>query len=58
MINFFKKSWINTSCKNELPPDYHNNKHYIMMEMMRVDDCTGTLNGEHVPNAFEKENFR
>lgn len=29
-----------------------------MMEMMRVDDCAGMLNGEHVPNAFEKENFR
>ncbi len=29
-----------------------------MMEMIRVDDCAGMLNGEHVPNAFEKENFR
>lgn len=53
----FRKSWIDSSAKNELPPDYHNDKHHIMMEMMRVDDCVGTLNGEHVPNAFEKENL-
>lgn len=54
---FFRKSWIDTSAKNQLPPDYHNDKHHIMMEMMRVDDCVGTLNGKHVPNAFEKENL-
>lgn len=53
----FKKSWIDSSRKDELPPDYHNDKHHIMMEMMRVDDCVGTLDGKHVPNAFEKENL-
>ncbi len=54
--NLFKKSWIDSSNKNKLPPDFYNDKHHIMMEMMRIDDCKNTLNGKHVPNAFEKEN--
>ena len=54
----FRNSWINSSeSKNEIPPDYHNDKYHIMMEMMRIDDCIGTLNNEHVPNAFEKESI-
>lgn len=52
----YRKSWINSSgSKKEVPPDYHNDKLHIMIEMMRVDDCIGILNNEHVPNAFEKE---
>lgn len=30
--------WIDSSGKNELPPDYYNNELQIMMEVMRVDD--------------------
>lgn len=52
----FRKSWTDSSAKDELPPDFHNDKHHIMMEMMRVDDCIGTLDGKHIPNVFEKEN--
>ena len=36
----FSKSWINSSSKADLPPDFHNNKHKIMMEFMRVDDSS------------------
>lgn len=54
----YMNSWINSSVsKKEVPPDYHNDKYHIMMEMMRLDDCVGTLNNKHVPNAFEKENI-
>ncbi len=51
----FRKSWGDSSAKNTLPPDYHNDKHHIMMEMMRVDDCVGKVDNEHIPNSFEKE---
>lgn len=30
--------WINSSGKNELPPDYYNDELQLMMEVMRVDD--------------------
>lgn len=33
------KQWINTSGKNDPPPDFYNKKHQIMMDVMRVDDC-------------------
>ena len=52
----FRKSWIDSSAKKDLPPDFHNDKHHIMMEVMRIDDCIGTIEDKHIPNAFEKEN--
>ncbi len=51
----FSKSWINSSSKDVSPPDFHNDRHHIMMEMMRIDDCVNNLNGEHVKNSFERE---
>lgn len=54
--HLFKRSWIDSSSKDAPPPDYYNDKYHIMMEMMRVDDCVGNLNGKRVSNAFEKEN--
>ena len=32
------KNWIDSSSKNELPPDFHNDKLKIMMDIMRIDD--------------------
>lgn len=32
------KKWIDTSAKNELPPDFYNQKQRLMMDVMRVDD--------------------
>lgn len=32
------KSWINNSGKDQLPPDFYNNKEKLMLEVMRVDD--------------------
>lgn len=52
----FSKSWINSSSKDALPPDFHNNKYHTMMEFMRIDDCINELNGKHIPNSFEKTN--
>lgn len=32
------KKWIDTSAKNELPPDFYNDKLKLMMDVMRIDD--------------------
>lgn len=34
------KKWIDSSAKNELPPDFYNNKLKLMMDVMRIDDHT------------------
>lgn len=47
----FAKSWINSSSKSDLPPDFHNDKHKIMMEFMRVDDC---IDKHH--SSFKRQN--
>ena len=49
-------TWIDSSAKNDPPPDFHNNKFHTMMEMMRVDDCVNTIGGIHVANSFERTN--
>lgn len=51
----FKKSWINSSADSR--PDFHNDKHRIMMEMMRIDDCVGERNGKQVPNSFKRKDL-
>lgn len=48
----FSKSWINSSSKADLPPDFHNNKHKIMMEFMRVDDSSKKCKN----NSFKRQN--
>ena len=35
---FNRKNWINSSGKSDPPPDFYNNKHKIMMDVMRIDD--------------------
>lgn len=32
------KTWVNSSSKSDLPPDYYNNKYKLMMDVMRIDD--------------------
>lgn len=32
------KEWTDTSAKNELPPDFYNDKLKLMMDVMRIDD--------------------
>lgn len=53
---FYRKSWKNNSLETNLPPDYINEKHHFMMEVMLVDDCIGKVKGKHVPNTFERTN--
>lgn len=48
---FCYKSWIDSSSPNEPPPDFHNDKHHIMMEFMRIDDSVG---GKRGPNSFQR----
>lgn len=33
-----RKEWVNSSGKNDPPPDFYNNKHKLMMDVMRIDD--------------------
>lgn len=53
---FVSKTWVDSSSKSGLPPDFHNNRFRIMMEVMRVDDCVNVIDGKHVVNSFERAN--
>ena len=53
---FISKTWVDSSSKSGLPPDFHNNRFRIMMEVMRVDDCVNVIDGKHVINSFERAN--
>lgn len=53
---FFSRSWINSSSKSDPPPDFHNDKHKIMLEVMRIDDCANKVNGKKIDNSFAKSN--
>ena len=53
----FKKSWIDSSAKSVPPPDFHNDKHHIMMEFMRIDDCTREMNNSDAKSSFERSNL-
>lgn len=33
-----RKEWIDSSGKNDPPPDFYDNKHKLMMDVMRIDD--------------------
>ncbi len=50
------KSWVDSSAKNLPPPDFHNDKFKIMMDVMRIDDSIQTINDKHVKSSFEKTN--
>ena len=52
----FSKTWIDTSSKSDIPPDFHNDKHHIMMDIMRIDDCVKKIKRKGVPNSFERAN--
>jgi len=52
--HIFAKSWKNSSSKSDLPPDFHNNLHQIMMEFMRIDDCVNELDGRKIMNSFQR----
>lgn len=52
----FSKSWTDSSGKDVLPPDFHNDKHGVMMEVMRIDDCINTLDGKEISNSFKRTN--
>ena len=52
----FRKGWKDNSGKGDLPPDFVNYRHKIMMEIMKIDDCVGELNGKHIMNSFEITN--
>lgn len=50
----FSRSWKNSYLKSDLPPDFHNERHRMMLEFMRIDDCVNSINGRHIPNSFER----
>lgn len=51
---FFSKSWIDSSSKSDPPPDFHSEKHKIMMDVMRIDDCVNERNNKNVMNSFQR----
>ncbi len=46
------RKWVNSSGKNELPPDFFSEKYRYMLEVMRVDDF---VPGNKSPNALESK---
>lgn len=52
----FSNSWINSSSKSDPPPDFHNDKHKVMLEVMRIDDCVNEINDKKIDNTFAKSN--
>ena len=50
------KDWINSSGKNELPPDFYNDKLKLMMDVMRIDDhAYMDSNGKIINPTLQKE---
>ena len=48
------KAWINSSEKNDPPPDFYNDKDHIMMEVMRFDDHAYEDKKGHIHNESLK----
>ena len=48
------KQWIDTSAKNELPPDFYNDKLKLMMDVMRIDDHAFVDDNGNVINNHNK----
>ena len=49
-------NWIDSSGKDQLPPDFYNDKDKIMMEVMRVDDHGYKKHGKIINPTYRKEN--
>lgn len=50
------KNWIDSSGKDQLPPDFYNEKEKIMMEVMRVDDHGYKKHGKIINPTYKREN--
>lgn len=48
----FSKSWVDSSSKSARAPDFHNEKHHLMMDFARVDDCV--FEGKAGVNSFAR----
>lgn len=54
---FWRGHWIDSSNKNDPPPDFYNPKMHYMMEVMRVDDSAYVdKNGKIQNDTLKKEN--
>lgn len=51
-------SWVDSSAKNAPPPDFFNEEHKIMMEIMRVDDHAFKKKGKFINPTNSKESER
>lgn len=54
-LSIFWRTWTDTSAKNAPPPDFHNNRFSMMMEVMRVDDCVDKIKKEKVRNSSARQ---
>ena len=50
------EDWIDSSGKDQPPPDFYNEKEKVMMEVMRVDDHGYRKHGKTVNPTYRKEN--
>ncbi len=50
------KDWIDSSGKNQLPPDFYNGKEKVMMEVMRVDDHGYRKHRKTINPTYRREN--
>lgn len=50
------KDWIDSSGKDQLPPDFYNEKERIMMEVMRIDDHGYKKHGKIINPTYRREN--
>lgn len=48
-------NWIDSSAKNDPPPDFYNDKEQLMMEVMRVDDHGFRRKGKTVNPTLDRE---
>jgi hypothetical protein len=49
-------NWIDSSGKDQPPPDFYNEKEKVMMEVMRVDDHGYRKHGKTVNPTYRREN--
>lgn len=53
--SFMRKHWIDSSAKNDPPPDFYNNKLKLMMDVMRIDDNAYVDKNGKIQNPIHKK---
>ena len=51
---FFNKLWVDSSGKRDKAPDFYSDRLKLSLEVMRIDDSVGEIDGKHVKSSFER----